>query len=191
MTGPARAPGRPRSLEAEQAIRDATVALLTERGVAGLSVEAVAVRAGVAKSTIYRRWPTREDLVVGVVSDLKSSPDPPPGESVRGDLLHLLHQVGGAEPGGWAALMNRLMAESERELVAEVWRRSVGPRRAVLRGVLARGVAEGLVRPAADLELVVDLLTAPIVLRARPGRERFTGAQIVELLDTVLAGVRP
>ena len=56
--------GRPRSAAAEQAIRDAAAELLSERGIGGLSMEAVAARAGVARTAVYRRWPTPEDLRV-------------------------------------------------------------------------------------------------------------------------------
>jgi len=194
VTPSTRAPGRPRSAAAEKAILDATIEVLTERGVGGLSVEAVAARAGVAKTTIYRRWPTREELILAAVSGLKGPENRPPGESVRADLLHLLRQIGREQASNaWSALMMRLMTEADEhpQLVAEAWRRSVGPRRAFLQSILRRGIAEGSIRPGADLELLTDMLVAPVVARTRPGRGRLTDAQIVELLDTVLAGVRP
>ena len=194
MTAETRAPGRPRSAEAERAILDATVRLLTERGIGGLTVEAVAARAGVAKTTIYRRWPAKEDLVLAAVSTLKGPLPRPPGDSVYGDLLHLVREIGRRnDSGAWPALMTRLMTEADdhRQLVAEAWRCSVGPRRAVLTDVLRRGIAEGLIRPDADLELVVDMLVAPVVGRTRPNRGRLTDAQLAELVATVLAGLRP
>ena len=86
--------GRPRSSEAERAILDATVALYAERGMAGLSVEAVAARAGVAKTTIYRRWPSKEELVLAAVTAARGPAPEPPGASVRDDLLFLLGRVG-------------------------------------------------------------------------------------------------
>ena len=55
--------GRPRSVEADAAILDATLELIDETGLTGLSVESVAARAGVGKATIYRRWPSKEALV--------------------------------------------------------------------------------------------------------------------------------
>jgi AcrR family transcriptional regulator len=189
-----RAPGRPRSAKAEQAIRDAAVALLTERGIGGFSVEAVASRAGVAKTTVYRRWPTREELIVGSVSSLKGPADPAPGESVRGDLLHVLRQAGPrTESGAWARLMARLLVDEEQypELVADIWRQSIGPRRAYIQGILQRGVTEGLIRADADLDLLVDMLVSPGVSRTRPGRAPLTGAQVVDVVDIVLRGVAP
>jgi AcrR family transcriptional regulator len=197
--GPARAdrparPGRPRSAEAEQAIRAAAVALLTERGIGGFSVEAVAARAGVAKTTIYRRWPTRDDLIVAAVSGLKGPATGTPGESVRGDLVHVLRRAARRDSSGaWAGLMARLMldAEQQPELVGAIWRDSVGPHRDHIRSILARGVAEGLVRPDADLGLLVDMLTAPAVTRRRPGREPLSDPEIDAVVDIVLRGVAP
>lgn len=59
-----RKPGRPRSAQAHKAIIDATLELLAEEGYQGLSIEEVAARAGVGKTTIYRRWPSKEELVM-------------------------------------------------------------------------------------------------------------------------------
>src|SRR5919108_3049417 len=62
--GPTRRPGRPPSPQAHRAILDATLDLLAERGYGALTIEGVAARAGVAKSTIYRRWPSKLGVVV-------------------------------------------------------------------------------------------------------------------------------
>lgn len=194
MTAPTR--GRPRSAEAERAILAATVELFTSRGLAGLSVEAVAARAGVAKTTIYRRWPSKEELLLAAVTAVKGPPPEPPGRSVRGDLLHLLRRTGRSGDGAadpWAALVGRLSAESEAhpDLAVEAWRRAIGPRRVVFGRVLARGVAEGLIRPGLDLELVADMLIAPVVGKTRPGRPPLTDGQIELVVDTVLRGLAP
>lgn len=191
---PARTVGRPRSARAERAIRDAAVALLAERGIGGFAIEVVAARAGVAKTTIYRRWPTREDLIIAAVVELKGPPVHGPGESVRGDLLHALRETGRPDPASpWGPLMARLLADAEEHpaLVAEIWRHSVGPRRAYLTGVLRRGIDEGTVPADADLELLVDMLVSPIVNRLRLKRAALTDAQIETVLDIVLTGVRP
>ena len=192
--GAARPGGRPRSASADRRIRDAAVELLTERGIGGVSMEAVAARAGVAKTTIYRRWPTKEDMVVAVVSELKGPAVPAPGGTVREQLLHLLLETGHQDRNsGWASLMGRLIMDSAEhpELVSEIWRQSIGPRRAYLAQVLAQGVHDGVIRAGVDLDLVVDMLVSPVVSRLRLNRERLTDPQIEQLLDIVLAGVRP
>src|SRR2546423_11027134 len=87
-----KAPGRPRSARADEAIIDAVLEMLTDGyTVDTLSIEAVATRAGVGKATIYRRWSNKEALIVDPVGSLKGPNPAPPGQSVRDDLLALLH----------------------------------------------------------------------------------------------------
>ena len=74
---PARGRGRPRSVEADQAILDATLRMLGTHGVAGTTIEGVAADAGVGKTTIYRRWPTKTDLIRAAISDIVPRGDPP------------------------------------------------------------------------------------------------------------------
>src|SRR6185437_13353096 len=67
--GPGAPRGRPRSQEADLAILTATVGLLAERGLAAMSIEEVAARAGVGKTTIYRRWPSKGLLALDAFVD--------------------------------------------------------------------------------------------------------------------------
>src|SRR3954465_15070277 len=90
----ARPPGRPRSERAAKAIIDATLDLLAEEGgVAGVSIEAVAARAGVGKTTIYRRWPNKEALIIDALADLKEPFPKPLGDSAREDLMAIAHAL--------------------------------------------------------------------------------------------------
>ena len=99
-TAEARGPGRPRDPAADRAILQATIELLGEEGYEGLSIEAVAARAGVGKTTVYRRWPSKEPLVVDAIKRYKSPEDPQPprdDEPTRDALarvLRRLHQGG-------------------------------------------------------------------------------------------------
>src|SRR3954470_1827189 len=84
----ARPPGRPRRERADKGIVDATLALLVEEGgVSGVSLEAVAARAGVGKTTIYRRWPNKEALIIDALAALKEPFPVPRGASARDDLI--------------------------------------------------------------------------------------------------------
>src|SRR5262249_5979605 len=85
----ARSRGRPRSEAADRAILDASVDLLANRGLSGLTLEGVAERAGCSKATIYRRWPSKLHLVVEAVSQLPPLPEPDTGK-LAGDLRALL-----------------------------------------------------------------------------------------------------
>ena len=83
-------PGRPRDPEADQAILQTTLKLLTENGYAGLSVERVASEAGVGKTTIYRRYTTKDELVAAAVGALKDDLGPPPDTGdVRADIVEM------------------------------------------------------------------------------------------------------
>ena len=83
---PGRRPGRPRSARAHAAILDAAVALFIEGGSEGMSVEAVALKAGVGKATIYRRWPSKEELLIEAIEHVFAEPASPDTGSVRDDL---------------------------------------------------------------------------------------------------------
>jgi AcrR family transcriptional regulator len=186
--------GRPRSADAERRISEAAVALLTERGIGGVSVEAVAARAGVAKTTIYRRWPTKDEMIVAVAAGLKGPGVPAPGTTLREQMLHVLGEANRQDrASGWTALMGRLAMDAAEhpELVARIWARGVGPRRAYLAGLLAAGVERGELRPGLDLELLVDMLVSPVMSRIRLHREPLTDAQIEQVVDVVLAGAAP
>src|ERR1700749_1245332 len=92
-TQPAPPPrGRPRSEKAQQAILAAAAELLLERGLAEVSMDAVAERAGVSKATIYRWWPTKETLALDALYTRWADAAPVPRDtgSLRGDLLELL-----------------------------------------------------------------------------------------------------
>src|SRR3974377_963271 len=81
-----RRPRRPRSEQREQAVLQATLHVLADRGLEGVCVEAVAARAGVGKATIYRRWPNKEELLLAAFGSLKSPFPEPKGVSVRDEL---------------------------------------------------------------------------------------------------------
>lgn len=66
-----RSVGRPRSVESHQAILDAALELMAAEGVQGTSIEAIAAHAGVGKSTIYRRWPTKDALIGDALGELQ------------------------------------------------------------------------------------------------------------------------
>src|SRR5260370_18750172 len=85
-----RKPGRPRSAQAQKAIIDATLELLAEEGFQGLSIEAVAARAGVGKTTIYRRWSSKEELVMEAIRQVQIDVPVMDTGNFRNDLAALL-----------------------------------------------------------------------------------------------------
>lgn len=191
----ARPPGRPRSERAEKAIIEATLDLLAEEGgVAGVSIEAVAARAGVGKTTIYRRWQGKEALVIDALATLKGPLPQITGQSVRADLLALTRALSHEKRGNrrldcyW-----NMLGGSERhpELARRFEQDVIEPRREVFREVLRRGIAAGELRPDLDADVVLSMIVGSVTARARslilgPLPEGFAE----QLVDTLLHGLR-
>jgi len=165
---PPRPRGRPRSAEAHGAILGATAALLAEGGFAQLTMEAVAVRAGVSKATVYRRWGSKEELVLELVSSMPYAGEPPDTGSVEGDLLELTQiQIDRIADTPLPRMMPRLMAETfeHPELHAAIVEHGVDVLRGSLGTILRRGIERGELREDVDVELAVDALHGSIVYR--------------------------
>jgi AcrR family transcriptional regulator len=166
---PARGRGRPRSAEAEQAILAATLKLVAEHGVRGLTIEGVAAEAGVGKTTIYRRWQTKTELIIAAVSQLA----PPAGSfpdtgSFASDLQFLAEgQRARAAGTGLLNIAPRVLAESADypDLHQGFVERVIRPLRAVIAEIVRRGQDRGELRDDVDVEAVVDLLHAIPIYR--------------------------
>jgi AcrR family transcriptional regulator len=158
--------GRPRSLESEEAILEATGKLLSSEGYLGLTVSKVAARARASKSTIYRRWPTKEHLVMAAF-DRWPVLVPRDRGDLLSDLLDLYRQylrVQYRAPTG--AIVPTLVAERVINpelgvLFDSLMRRRLDPTRVIVRRAMERGEL-----PAdTDLELAVEAVTAAAVMR--------------------------
>jgi AcrR family transcriptional regulator len=202
-SGPAgKGPGRPRSERAHQAILRAALELLLEQGFAEMSVEGVATRAGVGKATIYRRWPSKADLVAEAVGRLSHKAlDPVDTGSVRGDLILLAERSFHTQEGGEVTeIMLKLMNERARypELQAAFIRRVVQPRRRMVAAIIERGIARGELRQDVDVDLLIDVLIGPIVYRSMlaakhlPTVDRDTLERVIDIVfDGVAAAPGP
>ncbi|PXX00382.1 TetR/AcrR family transcriptional regulator [Mycolicibacterium moriokaense] len=159
---------RPRGDGARRAILAATYALLGEVGYRGLSFEAVAERAGAARTTIYRHWTSKEDLAAAALDHgLKQVPSIDTG-SLRGDIDALMTEAArdAIDPAGQRrlGLLVASTAESPR-LRERYWSGYVTPRRAALRVVLERAHARGETRPDFNSDLVMDLMFGALIHR--------------------------
>src|SRR5215470_19613304 len=81
--------GRPRSAQSHQAILEATLTLFAQEGLAGLSIEAIAEHAGVGKTTIYRRWSSKEDVIKDALDLFRAGNPVPDTGNIRNDLLYI------------------------------------------------------------------------------------------------------
>src|SRR5438067_8052092 len=108
-----RKPGRPRSARAHRAILAAALALLAEEGFEAMSMEGVAARAGVGKSTIYRRWASKEALLIEAVSSIHAEAPIVDTGNIRDDLLALARAgLQGSPRSALVRLFPRLLSEA-------------------------------------------------------------------------------
>jgi AcrR family transcriptional regulator len=193
-----RRPGRPRSEAAERAILDAVLGLLGEGVPYGsLSMEQVATRAGVGKATVYRRWPSKESLVVDAVAALWQECPPPDltgSRSTRDRVLEYLDnmvEIMQAEQAGLVFASVMAAATLHPELVRRYHEVAIEPRREQLRAILRHGMAAGELRADLDMELTVRMLAAPVVLTMKsehPG-EPLSAGFTAALVDTLMRGI--
>ncbi|GAC1518077.1 MAG: TetR/AcrR family transcriptional regulator [Acidimicrobiales bacterium] len=151
--------GRPRNEACDRAIESAAIELLVEEGFGRMSMEGIAARAGVGKATIYRRWDTKEALVVDAVHrHCLQDVSPPDTGTARGDLCEMLHHfVDRARRDG--SLMQAFASERDRHPeLAEAFRTTfLADRRAASRAVVQRGVDSGEFPAGTDIELLADV----------------------------------
>jgi AcrR family transcriptional regulator len=186
--------GRPRSTEADAAIAGAALGLLAEAGFEGVTVEAVAQRAGVARSTVYRRFPDRTRLVESVLHHACQVPavEPDTG-SVGGDLLAVakgLRRVLTATEFG-RALPAVVAAAAGNPEVAEANRAFVATRRRVSLEAVARGVERGEVDPDLDPEVLIDMVVGPVFHRLFLSGRPVTDEWLAELVDRSVRACAP
>jgi AcrR family transcriptional regulator len=185
--------GRPRSAEADRAILTATLELLAERGLNAMSIEEVAARAGVGKTTIYRRWPSKGLLALDafVISFRAEQPLPDTG-TLRGDLLSALHAwVRAVTQTAMGPMLTGLIAEAQHDPeLRGAWRdRVLEPLRAQHRIMLDRAIARREVPDSVDRDVVLDLFFGAAEHRLLLGHLPMTGEFIAEVVDIILAGI--
>jgi AcrR family transcriptional regulator len=151
------------------AITEAALDELAKHGYGRLSMEAVAKRAAVGKSALYRRWPSKQDMVVAVLSEISvPAEEVADTGSLRGDLLMILQAI-----HAWltdprvATILPDLTAEARRNpVLAKAIETTIGqPRRALGAATLHRAIDRGELPVDTNLELALDLVAAPIYWR--------------------------
>jgi AcrR family transcriptional regulator len=183
--------GRPRSERVDRAILTAALELVAERGYEGLTMEGIAEGAGVGKSTLYRRWQHRDEVLREASEAFVREIGVPDTGSVRGDLLALLSgaiRVYSGLPGRVLPGLVSAMARNP-ELARSVRSGFLARRRVALRSVLTRAVERGEVRPDVDLDLALDLLGGPLMYRLLVTGERVDERVAAGVVDMLLGGI--
>ena len=188
MSAPPAAPATdPRVSRSRARILAATVDELTERGWTGLTIEGVAARAGVGKATIYRHFDGKPALVAEAIDEHLSELAVPDTGSLRGDLLAVLHELVRRSRASGASLFTVLVDAAERDAELAAHRHAfVRARRRPLVCALQAGIARGELPPSTDVDLLADLLAAPLFYRRFVSRAPVDDRTAEALVDAVL-----
>jgi AcrR family transcriptional regulator len=181
--------GRPRDPSRDGVIRAAILRLLADVGYGALTMDAVASEAGVGKATIYRRWRTKQDLVVDTISDLnRAEAAAPDTGSVEGDLREMMHQmvalITGSTGAATLSLLSTMphqpaLAEAFRNGPLAVWRDSYDR-------IWERAEQRGEVRPGLSRSIVAETTSALLVQRWLLTGEPVDDAYADDVLETVV-----
>jgi AcrR family transcriptional regulator len=186
------AAGRPRKSSTGHAILKATREILGRAGVHGLTVEGVAARSGVAKTTIYRRWRSKEDLALAALLDLiQQEPPPEPHVGTTRTVLsaYLGRLVDNLNSRLYGRVIRGLISDLgiDAELARGFRERVLARRVAAVRQILLRGIERGELPRDVDLEIAVDLLLGPIYYRLLISGEPLRGAFVDRLVRTMMS----
>lgn len=192
--------GRPRTGAAllresvTMTIRQAMFDELAEAGYARMSMEAVTRRAGVGKAALYRRWPSKEAMVVGLVSEAAAEHIPTTTDtgSLRGDVERFVKETMGS-------LRHPLVGRIIPDLLAESARNStlhealhlavLSPRRAAVSTLLRRAADRGELPPDIDTSLAIDLFGAPLYFRMLAAGGPTDDAYVSRLTNAIVAAI--
>jgi AcrR family transcriptional regulator len=185
--------GRPPSPGIDRRILDAALELLASGGYAGFRLDELAKRAGVAKTTILRRWPTKAAVAAAAVEQLAlQTIDVPASGTLRGDLHALLTSAVVVFTNGHGAFVPRLIRESgHHPEIADLLQTVIHTRRLAYRRALNRAIARHELDPGIDQELVIDLLVGPMWTRLLITREPITKPFVDDIVDAVIRAFPP
>jgi AcrR family transcriptional regulator len=169
----------------------ATAEELSRVGYGALRVEDVAARSGVNKTTIYRRWPTKPELVAAALRNVKELPDVPDTGSLRSDLLESLRStVAFATSPIGRGLVNMMQTERAHPEVEPIAKALREEHRKTRDKMVARAVARGELPAMTNPRLIADVVSAAILSRLISYGEPVDDAFIGSVIDLVLAGAR-
>ncbi len=172
--------GRPRDPAADEAILRAALELFVEHGVEGASFEQIARRAGVARTTVYRRWSSREDLLAQAMEVAREAPERSltaaarvPLRRMADELINAFSEM--ATRRGYLRTVAKLVGSvpDSPKLMSVYWNTYLIPRRRMVAEIIGRARARGAIAKDADSETLLDMIGGAIMyhLLIRPGRK--------------------
>jgi AcrR family transcriptional regulator len=196
-----RRPGRPRSAQAHMAILKAALEELAEAGYQGMTIEGVAARAGVSKATIYRRWSSKEELVIEAARHIYTNIPVVNTGHLRRDFVAIYTQAYRAiqQNTFLQRLLFRAIGEvhTNPEIYQAFIERLLAPRLQQFIELIRQGQERGEVRADLDPWLIIDLVAGPLFYHLMLGPlapsqpQPFNEDVIERLIDAVFAGIAP
>src|SRR6201996_4930263 len=179
-----------RNEQARVAVLHAADDLLAERGFAGVTIEGIAARAGVAKQTIYRWWPSKVDVLLDtLIEDSEQELVVPDTGSAIEDARRYLRKLAAfvtGDPAGKVLLALIGEAQHDAPMAGVFHARYLDPQRRAEQAMLARGVASGELPSGLDVDRALDALLGPVFYRALvaggPHTPAFTDRLVAQVL---------
>ncbi len=193
-----RRPGRPRSAQADRAILQATLELFADFGYEGMSIEGVAARAGVGKTTIYRRWASKDELLVAALGHIQAEVPVLNSGNLRTDLVAMATsavQFFSQSEANFGTILTRALAEAKTNpaVFAALSETVLIPRMSRFAARIQSAIEQGELRDDIDLRLFIEILAGPIFFHTLVS-DRFmpyTSDYAERLIDTLLQGLAP
>ncbi|MGI8749384.1 MAG: TetR/AcrR family transcriptional regulator [Thermoleophilaceae bacterium] len=178
--------------EMDERIRGATMAVLRDHGYSALSMEGIAADAGVAKTTLYRRYRNRADLATAALAGHAGDvPEPAPEVSTREAVLELLVSFATRFELVGLDVLGSILSEPDPELLELHRQRVVLPRSAMAADLLRRGQERGEVRGDVEPLLAMEMLVGSFFARHIAGREMTPADWAERAVDTLWRGLEP
>jgi AcrR family transcriptional regulator len=192
--GNGRGRGRPRDEGADDRILGAAIDLLADGGVAALTMSAVIERSGVARATVYRRWPTREAMIAGALREVKGRPPFPLSGDLKEDVANAVQQARAIlATGRFQAILPALVQEllHEDDGAASKTFDRVAPNHRRVADEYDRLAAKAGLRADVDGALVSDIAIGALLCRLLSTGRAPSQATADQLLDVILYGILP
>ncbi len=192
-TGAPRVTGRPRDAMIDKEVIGAVIAALQRGGYAAVTIDGIARTVGRARTSLYRRWPSKRHLVAyAVVGELGHYPAADTG-SLRGDLLSAATTLWRAFRGPLGQALPGLVADMAHDssLAMSIRQEVMVPRRLSMREAIERAHARGEARDDIDVELILDMLTGPFYFRTLFGHASMTLKDTAQIVDHVVSLIQP
>src|SRR3954463_12229530 len=185
--------GRPPAPDTEERVLTVALELLARDGYAGLTLNALAARAGVAKTTILRRWGSKAAVAAAAVERLAlHSVDLPEAGTLRGDLKALQEKAVAVFTEGDGGFVPRLIRESgHHPEIAGLLHTVIHTRRLAYHRILGRAISRHELDPDVDQDVIIDLLIGPLWTPLLITRDPITAGLIEEIVDVVIRAYPP